>query len=119
MDTVKDFLVFPHILEDIDNHNSHLIKMLQDWQNHLPKILPTEVIEYPNRLYKNEYDISFIEQIETLLFFRNGDIFYHCPSLKSFWNNFKRNSNDYKKEKKTLFDLIQVNIFQKLEAQDV
>src|SRR5659263_54492 len=119
MDTVKDFLVFPHILEDIDNHNSHLIKMLQDWQNHLPKILPTEVIEYPNRLYKNEYDISFIEQIETLLFFRNGDIFYHCTSLKSFWNNFKRNSNDYKKEKKTLFDLIQVNIFQKLEAQDV
>ncbi len=123
-DTVqKDLLVSSLLLKNkwglIDRHNSELEIMIQEWQSYLPEIPLTETTEYPNKLNKNEFDISFIERIETLQFFKDEDIFYHCQSLKLLWNNLKKNSIDYMKNKKALHDLIKENINQKLKTQNV
>ena len=76
--------------QEEDNRKTHTLDLkatIQNWKDHLPIILPTEDINNGGRF--DGFDISFIEKIETLPFFEDEDIFYHCQGIKSIWNNFK------------------------------
>lgn len=100
------------------DHDLKLKGMIQGWQNNLPIIYPSEEIRHP-KLNKNEFDILFIKRIETLPFFEDRDIFYHCQDLELLWNNFKNVSNDYKNKKKALQEFMKKDIIQKLKTLNV
>lgn len=103
--------------ENRKTHTSDLKAMVQSWQGLLPEIPPTEETRNGGRF--DGFDISFIKNIEDLPFFEDKDIFYHCQSLESIWNDLKKSSNDYSSKKQALFDSIKEDAKQKLENQNI
>lgn len=92
--------------ENRKTHTSDLKAMIQTWQR-LLFISPIEEITNTN-----DFDDSFIKNIEFLDCFE--DFFYHCPDVKTDWNEFKFLSQKYKSRKHKLFNLIKEKINQKL-----
>lgn len=90
--------------KQIENHTKELKETIRIWQQKLPKIELAEETGNPNKFH--QFDISFINDIETRFLFKVGDVFYHCDGLDVIWGNFKNSVTDYRSEKHKLFNAI-------------